>query len=162
MPVEFTRYSLATKAVGIGEEHNDPAGRTVIDTWIRAGIVTDLVLELGTPWEEEGVNGTEYSQLIGILDNKWKNPYSFAKLIKLASENGVRLHAWDDYGPYNNNCEFRNGNVATKFKEHFGGGRFAVTKAPGCVLLFGHAHFGESSTALNRLLLGLYWSKVVG
>jgi hypothetical protein len=52
----------------------------------------------------------------------------------------------------------RNRAVIDKFRAHFGGGRFAVTKAPGCIILFGAEHFSDHASSLNRLLLGLYWS----
>ncbi len=76
-------------------------------------------------------------------------------LLRLGGIHNVRMHAWDTGG----GTPQRNKAVAAAFQRHFGRGRYAVTQAARCVVLFGSAHFGETKTSLNRLLLGLNWTK---
>ncbi|MBI3229083.1 MAG: hypothetical protein HYZ45_02520 [Burkholderiales bacterium] len=163
LSLEFARYSLATKAIGLGEHHDSPNARLVIDEWIKVGIVTDLVLELSEPWDDEGVMSPDYLGVVSGLDKKWNNPYPLNKLIRVACEAKVNVHCWDPGDSYkikdmNQNVANRNSVIASKFREHFGRGRYAVTQAPGWVILMGADHFAKGEQPLSSLLLGLVWA----
>ncbi|MFA8385373.1 MAG: hypothetical protein ACEPO2_07090 [Pelagibaca sp.] len=169
---------LKAGALGIGEEHNDPAGRRLVKELIDKGVVKKLFVELAKNTERfsramaaanakaaEGGNIEEIASVAPCGDLDRLNEIPLNHLIAYALFHGAQVFLADDRSMAKlrgGNFDIRHAQIRDTFKEATGQGaaKWYSEEAKGCLFLWGGAHFDHKTKSHlddANFIYGLPW-----
>jgi hypothetical protein len=163
-------YCLETGALGIGEEHTQPAGRQLAIELIDSGLVTNLFVEFAQEQFRYALQaaqkavgqGRDIEEVARLAPNSnlFKNRIPLGRVIAMALLAHIPVHLADHYimASYPNDFRRRHTTIKNTFR--------AVTNQQqdppyaigenciGCLLLWGGKHF-EGNQQMDRYIIGL-------
>ena len=162
---------LKQQALGIGEDHTQPAARQlVIELLCAPGRpVNSLFVEIPegrqnmvekaiAGWRTKGADPVGLLDCVGIFRFDSQNCYTLPRVMATAIQRGVYVYCIDDrFGNAGNRGNSaRNQTIIDNFE------RITKGRVKGCVLLFGDDHFSNRADGptLCQSISGMYYAKM--